>query len=323
VNGVFGANIKVDGSLSYDEDPDNTENLIFSWKCVSKNKFFKSDKCNSFTKSIIELGLPDYKECFDDPQITSLEISITLTISKGIKQYSSTILATILRLSKLESAIPDLNIKQTSLGKNGEPLVFQGSFIDPTIDISKYSFLWSIEYFTDKDYINGKIDSILKTSASAFKFGNTTISLTAITPDKQIIKATYIFSNYPPTKGGCIVSPDYGVSLTTEFTFSVQKFETNSPPLKYRLLCVNSDNIKIDFSNGYFIDRTFTSLFIPVSTSYYLEATDLNGLSTLVTCPLKVTQSDNKEAILNSLNKIDTSDTGALLNVIKYIIYRR
>ena len=106
-----------------------------------------------------------------------------------------------MRLSKLESAIPDLNIKQTSLGKNGEPLVFQGSLIDPTIDISKYSFLWSIEYFTDKDYINGKTDPILKTSASAFKFGNTTISLTAITPDKQNYQGNLYFQQLSSIQG--------------------------------------------------------------------------------------------------------------------------
>lgn len=218
-------------------------------------------------------------------------------------------------MNKIDSSIPELSIKQTSLGKNGEPLIFEASFIDPAVDISKYSFTWNIDYFTDKDYINGKIDSILKTSSSSFKFGNTTISVSAINQDKKNLKAVYIFSNNPPTKGGCIVSPDNGISLTTEFTFSVQKFDTISPPLKYRLLYLNMDNIKIDFSNGYFTDKTFTTSFVPISNSYYLEATDLNGLSTIVNCILKVTQSNNKEAVLNSLNKIDQKDTGALLNV--------
>ena len=151
--------------------------------------------------------------------------------------------------------------------------------------------------------MNGRKELNLRIKKSDFLVGENEMTLFVFNPlSNKIYSKIYNYENgRSPYGGNCLISPNRGISLLTNFTFTVSNWKINSLPLIYKIKNKDSNNNLVDLTNGEFSTNNFISSNIPVVSEFLLEITDNQGLSSSINCN-KVNIKKNKN--LTMLEKI-------------------
>ena len=170
-------------------------------------------------------------------------------------------------------------------------ILFKSRILDPSIDMLKYIFQWTIPHFkSDELYLNGRKEINLRIKYADLLDGINDIKYKLINPEtqKEFNKNIKFEKDLPPYGGNCFVSPSTGISFLTEFTFYVSDWKSPSFPLFYKIRYLDKNNIPIDISNGGFIGDKFISNKLPVANNFILEIIDNQGISTKSICNVNV-----------------------------------
>ena len=297
--------------------------LLFSWKCPIDFKSLcqkYSESNNNNFKFIIKYS--DYKDIIKTPE-DKIKYDIILTIKKDTRIATGIFSINLINLNKLNKNEENENhLDNKFLIQQGQiiysNLLFVLISLDPKINFLDYNYFWSIPFFKDKiQYLNGQKERELRVKLSDLFVGENKINLiiTNKTNNKKY-EISYIYYKYfQPFGGNCNVLPQVGISLLTNFTFTVSDWKSDSNKLLYKIKYLNKNDIYFDLTNGGFSNNNFTTNVLPVSKNFILEIIDSKGLSTIVNCNANV--NINKE--LNE-NKIEEYTKKINDDSQKYII---
>jgi len=208
-------------------------------------------------------------------------------------------------------------IEQNSIGMLD--IIFQVSLLDPKIDLQKYQYTWNVKHFTtDDQYLNGKNEINLRIKLADLLNGLNKIDLKITDPKskKEYLKYYDYEKNLPPYGGNCQVSPVIGYSLSTEFIFKFENWKSKSMPLFYKVKFQNSNNIMVDISEGGVSENMLISNSLPVADKFILEIVDIQGISSQISCYVKVKKNPNLPDIDSFLEKFfDTSKKLIMMDI--------
>ncbi len=156
---IYGFDIEIDGSLSYDEDSlrsvsINEQKLNFNWEC--DNEF--NSLCKESNSNILKINTSDYKNLVSLP-IDYKTYKIKLTITKDRRLANTEFYFNIkkpleIKLSKNEPF--DLSqlivINPLSRGSSQE-ILFGISYLDKNINIFDYNYFWTVSHFKQDNNI--------------------------------------------------------------------------------------------------------------------------------------------------------------------------
>jgi len=300
--------------------------LLFSWECPSQfQQICKEYSIPKNENSILNFPNAIYSNLIKAPIVQdnydfilnllkdkrSANQKITLILKKPFITSISTSKPSTISLNdpkKEEEEEKDLTdlivIEQNSIGKLD--IMFQASLLDPKIDMQKYQYTWTVIHFTSEDqYINGKNEINLRVKISDLLNGVNKIDFKITNPKskKEYLKSYDYEKNLPPYGGNCQVSPVTGFSLTTEFTFKFENWISKSLPLLYKIKYQNNNKILVDISDGGVSENKFTSNTLPVAEKFILEIVDTQGISSQISCNVKVKTNTNLPEIQSFLEQ--------------------
>ncbi len=170
-------------------------------------------------------------------------------------------------------------------------LVFGISYLDKNIDVMNYKYYWTVDHFNeDKQYINGRKEIKLKVLNEELLTGVNNIIIKVIDDinEKEFSKKYLYEKHRAPYGGYCQVSPRTGISMKTNFKFSISNWITKSEPMIYDIKYLNKDKIYFSISKTAFIQKFWTTDMIPVADNFFVEVTDSSGLSSLAPCSVEI-----------------------------------
>jgi len=308
---IYGFDIEIDGSLSYDEDSlrsvsINEQKLNFNWEC--DNEF--NSLCKESNSNILKINTSDYKNLVSLP-IDYKTYKIKLTITKDRRLANTEFYFNIkkpleIKLSKNEPF--DLSqlivINPLSRGSSQE-ILFGISYLDKNINIFDYNYFWTVSHFKqDNQYLNGRREFNLKVLNDDLFTGYNEIIVEVKDKSGERFLKNYNYQKArAPYGGNCLVSPMTGISLSTNFVFNISGWETNAKPLIYKIKYLNEDNNYTDLTNGGFLESSWKSNIIPVCENLIVEVTDSIGLHNTAICKFQVKPNNKLEDIDYYLDK--------------------
>lgn len=293
---IYGFDIRIDGSLSYDEgslqnSDKNQEKLSYSWICpVEFNNL-----CQKSNNGILNLTASDYSSLISN-QLDNKNYEITFNIKKDKRNALKIFIITIKKpLPKVSSGetTPDLSdlIIINPLSRGGSPeLLLEISYLDKNLNILDYKYYWTISHFlNDSQYLNSRKEPQLKISNDDLLTGYNEVKIEVTDKTGKTYFKIYNYEkNRAPYGGNCAVSPMTGVSMKTDFKFIISGWISKSLPLVYKIKYSNKNKNYVDISNGGFAEEYWISNLIPVANDFILEISDSSGLFTEFTCAINV-----------------------------------
>jgi len=291
---IYGFDIEIDGSLSYDEGSlrstsKDQEPLNFTWQCPVNFKTL----CDTLKSSNIKFSSSDYTSIVPIPK-ENLILEFKLILKKdrriGIKSFN-------LILKKPLPAVQNGPIDLTELiviiplSRGGSPELLIGvSFIDKNLNILDYKYFWSILHFLkDEQYLNGRNEPNLKVLNEDLLTGFNDFVLVLTDKGGNNFTKNYSYEKpRAPYGGNCVVSPMIGVSMKTNMKFTTSGWISKSEPFIYKIKYLNSNKIYVDISKGGFPDSSWSTNMIPIAKEFVIEVTDSSGLSSLTPCSIKI-----------------------------------
>jgi len=286
----------LDASLSYDEgsfissSKETQDPIIFTWKCPPEFKTL----CSSTTTSSLSLKAADYSSIIPVPTANdSYEIKIGL---KKDRRNSSIIVNIILQKPLKPAVIGVANdlaaliiVSPLSHGSSPE-LLFGVSYLDKNLNIFDYTYYWTVYHFQNEaQYINIRKEPYLKVLNDDLLTGDNVFNIQITDKAGKTYTKSYSYEKHrAPFGGSCDVSPSNGISMQTNFKFSISSWITNLKPLIYRIKYLNNDNVYIDISNGGFLEAVWYTKMIPVAKNFIVEVIDSSGVSSFSPCALNV-----------------------------------
>jgi len=308
----------------------NDLQLLYAWECPS---LFK-DICKQYNEfsidnKILNLKFKDYKTVIQIPTNEREIFEFLLKLKKNTRSNGKSLSITIQKpktdfINKFENIYNSTTNDQTMILENikqslyidyktskSEDIFFELKSLNNLIDFSSISLIWIIPHFKDQTlYLNGQNEIQLRIKLSNLLIGNNEIicDITNIKTN-QTFKKIYNFSvERNPYGGNCLVSPNSGISMYTNFTITQEGWKGGSLPLLFKIMCKTNSNILIDLTNGGFFTQSFSINNLPEGNNIiFLEVSDNQGKSVLAPCPLKINKNNSKppiETYLENLNDI-------------------
>jgi len=298
---IYGYDIEIDGSLSYDEGTlrsfsKDESKLNFNWEC----DYEFSSLCKERNSNILKLNTSDYKNLVSPP-IENKNYKIKLTITKDRRIANAEFYFIIKKPLEIKSSEDkSIDISQliviNPLSKQSSPeIMFEISYLDKNINVFDFNYFWTVSHFIqDNQHLNGRRELFLKVLNDDLLFGKNEIIVEVIDKTERRFLKNYNYQKArSPYGGNCLVSPLTGISLSTNFVFNISGWETNTKPMIYKIKYLNEDNLYTDLTNGGFSESSWKSNMIPVCNNFIVEVTDSNGLHNTAICKVQV-KSNNK-----------------------------
>lgn len=330
---IYGYDITLDASLSNDEQnmrsiqsfkPD--PQLLFSWECP----LILNIICQQFNEFSIDnkkliLKFKDYQAVMQTPAKEIINLEFLLKLKKNNRYNSKHFSISIQKpketnINKNENNNNNSAKNQTIIIENleeilyidyrlskNEDIFFEMKCLDDSINFSFISLYWNIQHFNDNElYLNGQNEKILRIKITDLLIGiNEIICEITYKITNQKFKKIFNYNvDRNPYGGNCLVSPNSGISLYTNFTFIQEGWKGGAMPLLFKIKYKSKTNILLDISNGGFFSQNFTINYLPeVDNNLFLDVSDQQGRSVLYPCLVKVKNNNNKQSIGNYLAK--------------------
>jgi len=308
----YGMDLIIDASLSRDEKYPtsiNDPHLIFSWKTTDiLNNIFTAYLTASVKNKKILIKAKDYMKYVN--KNTDYKFQLELSIKKD-RRSAIKLIDVMIKKPIYETQIINknkTNIEMDKINKENindsiyidvdkieeEDLIIKYNILDNSINQNKFKSIWTIKNFSEDKYLNGRNEIRLRVKKDDLLIGLNKFYLELIdkNSDKYFKEFTYEKS-IKPYGGSCIVTPSFGISLETNFTFIIENWISSSFPLIYSLKYSNNENILIDITNGGFFSNTYITNKIPVGYSINLYVTDIEGKYSKIPCTPKVSTNKN------------------------------
>ena len=228
--------------------------------------------------------------------------NFALTLQKGTRN------ATTKFNIKLSDSNDDDYFQISPISRGMETdIIFEIKFNNSTINILDYTYLWTIDFFVDSNYLNGKNQNILKVSSNDLH-QNTSINMKIAKGSFSFSKTYQYINGQPPYGGACNVSPSKGESLVTTFIFIASNWKTANEPLSYGFFYKNSQGNEIQLRK-FTSENTFVSNFIPVGNSFSSKIQDSKGNLATSICYVTVVQNSTKIDLKLIMSKIQDVDS--------------
>lgn len=314
------------------------QKLLFAWECPI---LFKNI-CNQFNEysnknKILYLKFIDYQIAMQTPTNEIQTLQFLMKLKKNNRFTNKSFNITIKNsMSKIVNNSENLNINnennQTILIQNLEELLyidfkpsknedifFELKSLDQSINFLSISMLWNVKHFYDKNlYLNGQMEKLLRIKYSDLLIGNNLIicEITNIN-SKQTFKKIYNFNvDRNPYGGNCLVSPNSGISMFTNFTVIQEGWKGGAMPLLFKIKCKTNSNILLDLSDGGFFTQNYTLNLPEGNNNIFLEVTDKQGRFALTPCYVNIKKNNNQQSIENFLtNVFDISQKMVMMDV--------
>jgi len=332
---IYGYDIILDASLSKDEKLMRAKQsykldleLLFAWECplFFKNICIRFSEFSNNNKKLT-LRFSDYQALINTPTNQKEDFEFILKLKKNNRfnsksfivsiqkpkanfnnNYENKINDTISIQNPLSGNIEDLLFIDYRLSKS-EDIFFELKSFDDSINYSSISITWLVQHFSNKDlYLNGQNENLLRIKIFDLLIGNNEIicEITNIFTS-QIFRKLLIYNvDRNPYGGNCLVSPNLGISMSTNFTIIQEGWKGGAMPLLFKVKCRTNSNIFLDISNGGFFSQTFNLNKLPEgNNNIFLEVSDQQGRFVLFPCLVKVKHNDNQQSIENYITNIN------------------
>jgi len=213
------------------------------------------------------------------------------------------------------------------LSKN-EDLIFELKSIDNSINYSSISIIWLVQHFSNNNlYLNGQNEKLLRIKIYDLLIGNNEIicEITNINTSQTFRKFIIYNVDRNPYGGNCLVSPNFGISIYTNFTITQEGWKGGAVPLLFKVKFKTNSNIFLDISNGGFFSETFNLNKLPEGNNkIFLEVSDQQGRFVLFPCLVKVKGIDNQQSIENFITNIrDISQKMVMMDIFSHNVIEK
>lgn len=184
-------------------------------------------------------------------------------------------------------------------------IIFEVSYLDKNLNVLDFTYFWIVRHFNkDIQYINSRKEINLKVLNEDLLTGDNLIMIEVTDKTGKTYSKSYTYEKgKAPYGGNCVVSPNSGISMKTDFKFTLSGWISTSEPLIYKIKYLNSEKIFIDISKGGFSDSTWQTNMVPAADKFVVEIIDASGKSTTAPCSLKVKSNSELEPLETYLEK--------------------
>jgi len=332
LNFIYGFDIILDASISKDEKNMRSKqsymtdiNLLFAWDCpLSFENLCKQYSDFSNYNQIFILRPSDYQAIIPTPTSEVENFQLLLKLKKNNRFNKKSFIISIQKpklnfINKNENItndtmkipynfdhIGDLFYIDYRFSKR-EDIFFELKSLENTINYSYISITWTVQHFSSKDlYLNGRNEKLLRVKSSDLLIGNNEIicEITNVFTSQTFNKLFHYNVDPNPFGGNCLVYPNQGIAMHTNFTIIQEDWKGGALPFLFKIKCKTISNIYVDISNGGFFSQSFNINKLPEGNNHiYLEVSDQQGRFVLFPCLVKVKNNDNQYSLENYLNK--------------------
>ncbi|NP_999802.1 receptor for egg jelly 2 protein precursor [Strongylocentrotus purpuratus] len=268
------SNLTVDGSTSYDPDVPlgSSSNLTFMWYCVVVSP-------DIMYSSLDEAIQNTDDACFEDEGImmnstssmieviaNKLNADVTMNFWLNISKEGRISVVTQQRVHLTPGLVPEIEISCISncnmYISTAERLVLHASCTNCDGENEDVVFQWSLE--SDHTSAVGDLSSQTTTGIdqpylaikphtfdSIPETGSIILRATGYQSDSDGYAEFNVHFNAPPSLGCCLVTPDEGYALQTDFTVTCFGFTNVDEPLTYQIILFS----RVDVVDGIFVGR--------------------------------------------------------------------